>query len=978
MKLRTPARVLFVFLLLPGLLAASAWWVRSCAERRLDPQQILDAIVNPPSPVLSPEEGLAAMRIAPGFRVELVASEPLVVDPVWVDWDDAGRLYVAEMRGYMQNIDAEGEDDPIGRVVVLEDHDGDGAMDESRTYLDGLVLPRTVAVVPQGVLIAEPPNLWLCRDLNDGDGLPHCDEKTRIADFADRGTPEHSENGFVVGLDNWIYTAKSARRMRIHGEGPEARVERQPSVFRGQWGIAQDDFGRLFHNHNSEFILVDLFAGEVLHRHPATDPVRAPRPGMGEVLTAEDSVHSVRVNPGVNRAYLRGTLRADGRLARPTAVSGIAIQRSDRFGEDHRGDVFVPEIAGNAIAHFRIHEEGLHLRAEHRLYPDPEWEQREFLASTDERFRPVSVAVGPDGALTIVDMYRGIVQWGPFISDYLRDYIAEQSLEQPIGLGRIYRVVRDDLPDSPEPPAISTATPQQLVALLDHANGWWRERAQLALIAARDPGAVALLRELPGGPKAKLHALFTLGALAALDLETWLRGLDDPDPEVRVGALRAGATTLTAGVPEAARERILRALEDVSPRVRLHALFALGDLASDERPYEEMIAAQDRAQGGEDAAIFESALLSGIAGGELEMIRLLSAQLDQGPGPRGEAPNSAVLEPADLLAKVAKAQLVRLSTESDLAGIAAFLAWIDARPSAGVQLEQKLALLDGLAQAKQPLGLERPSLAVRPELFAQQALDSEGPLGDALRSARGVVTWEGDEYVEGVVPLSGEQRTRMEEGAELYAETCQNCHQAHGGGLDALAPSLIQSAWVMDSDDWLIRIVLHGLSGPIQVAGREWNGSMPGHSGNPRFAGDEVVAGLLTFVRRSFGNTGEAIEPQDVARVRTASAGRSSPWTAAELVELPTPHRFDRYAGRYRIPEVPLLRLAVSREGILLRASSTGMGDMTLESLPDGTFGVDVSGRGFIRMEFIEDESGEVNEMLMHREGGDIRWNRTE
>ena len=276
--------------------------------------------------------------------------------------------------------------------------------------------------------------------------------------------------------------------------GTTAKVEREPSVPRGQWGIAQDDVGRLYHNHNAEFVLVDLFAGEVFHRHPVTDPILTPQPGMSQVLTGQDEAHAVRVNPGVNRAYIRGTLRADGRLARPTAAAGVAVQRSARFGEEHRGDVFVAESAANVVAQFRIRADGLTLRSEHQLYADPDWQQREFLASTDERFRPVSVAVGPDGALTVVDMYRGIVQWAPFISEYLREYIGKQSLEQPIGLGRIYRVVPEGAPDAPPTASTSGATTQELVALLDHARGWWRERAQRALIASREASASPLLR----------------------------------------------------------------------------------------------------------------------------------------------------------------------------------------------------------------------------------------------------------------------------------------------------------------------------------------------------------------------------------------------------------------------------------------------------------------------------------------------------
>ena len=209
-----------------------------------DPAAILASIEVPPAPVLSPSEELATFRTAPGFRIELVASEPLVVDPVAIDWDDEGRLYAVEMRGFMPDIDGNGEDRPVGRIVVLEDEDGDGRMDRSDVYLDRLVLPRAIAVLPEGVLIGSPPDLWLCRTTN-GNGNRACDERTRLGDYATTGAnPEHQENGLLVGLDGWIYNAKSARRFRLNQGG--RALETGETVFRGQWGIDQDDAGRLF------------------------------------------------------------------------------------------------------------------------------------------------------------------------------------------------------------------------------------------------------------------------------------------------------------------------------------------------------------------------------------------------------------------------------------------------------------------------------------------------------------------------------------------------------------------------------------------------------------------------------------------------------------------------------------------------------------------------------------------------------------
>ena len=166
----------------------------------------------PPAPALSPEEALASFQTAPGFRVECVAAEPLVVDPVMFEFDPDGRIWAVEMRGWMRDIEGSGEGDPTGQVVVLEDTDGDSIMDRSTVFLDKLVMPRTVSFVQGGVLIAEPPNLWFCED---SDGDLKCDRKSRVADWGLPGNPEHTDNGLMHALDNWMYNAKSTLRHRF-------------------------------------------------------------------------------------------------------------------------------------------------------------------------------------------------------------------------------------------------------------------------------------------------------------------------------------------------------------------------------------------------------------------------------------------------------------------------------------------------------------------------------------------------------------------------------------------------------------------------------------------------------------------------------------------------------------------------------------------------------------------------------------------
>ena len=397
---------------------------------RKDPQgmtqeEIWKKFSVPAAPPLSPEAALDTFTVPDGFRVELVASEPLIGDPVEIEFDAAGRLWAVEMRGYMPNIDGTNETDPVGRIVVLEDVDGDGRMDRNTVFLDGLVMPRALAVLDEGVLISEPPNLWLCKD-KDGD--LRCDERVLMAeDYApqndpklgEKSNPEHASNGLLWSMDNWIYSANHTTRFRFIG----GEFVREPTVFRGQWGISQDNHGRHFYNTNSDHFRGDLVPSHYLARNENVVGLR----GSNVRINPDQTVWPGRITTGVNRGYRPNVLREDGTLARYTGACGTLIYRGSNFPADFLGDGFICEPTGNFIRRNKVSERDGVVTATNA------YDQAEFLTSTDERFRPVNLVNGPDGCLYVVDLYRGLIQHRLYLTTFLRRQIEERGLDEPIG-----------------------------------------------------------------------------------------------------------------------------------------------------------------------------------------------------------------------------------------------------------------------------------------------------------------------------------------------------------------------------------------------------------------------------------------------------------------------------------------------------------------------------------------------------------------
>ena len=725
----------------------------------------------PPAPVLEPTEALKSFELANGFIIEPVATEPWVEKPVVIDFDAAGRLWVCEMRGYMPDIDGKGETKPQGRIVVLEDTDHDGKIDKRSVFLDQILLPRALNIFPDGLLFLDERNLcWV-----DRNGLRPAGEVQIIKEgFAKGGNVEHKPNGLLSNLDNWIYLAKSDKRLRRSG----GEWLQQPTTFRGQWGIARDDFGRLYHNNNSTFLFGDHIAPDLVHGNPdARMKVReADRLGP-------NNTWPIRVTPGLNRAYMDKRNGYNQQVLDPetnklrncTGAAGMVIYRGTNFPKEWRGRAFSTESTVQLVKAIEIKDTDGRLSGSHPLG------EKEFLASTDERFRPVNAHNAPDGSLYIVDMYHGIIQHKTYMTSYLREQTLSRGLDKPgYGHGRIYRV-RHKAGKMEKPVDISLLQGRDLVRLLDHPNAWHRETAQRVIVNRGKKDVVGDLVTLTtmGDDLTRIHAIWTLEGL---------------------GELRAN--------------HLKEAIAGGSPKLQVSALWAATRLPSSE-------------------------------------IRQLASGLT-----RIKPAKEAIPYLAKLLAMCA-------TDESD----SALAALIEKHRKSSWVREAAVAGLHGREQG-----------------FIEQHLRNSKDkqlltwLGNA---AKGPGRKKVDGGLEGVAAES------FRRGKALYhgEAACIGCHGPDGAGLLNLGPPIDGSEWVTGSTDTLIKILLHGMTGPLTVAGQRYTppAAMPGLSFNPAMT-DERIADISTYIRHEWRNSAGVVSKDEVSKVRAETKERAGrPFTEEDF-----------------------------------------------------------------------------------------------
>lgn len=545
---------------------------------------LLQASQLPPSggPPYSPQQALGTFRIADGFRIELFAAEPLVSDPVAMEVDEDGRTYVVEMHGYPLDVSG------TGRVVLLQDTDRDGHPDKSTTFADGLRLPTGVMRWKRGIIVTDPPDVLYFEDTN-GDGK--ADIKRQILTGFARTNPQHGMNTPLYGLDNWIYLAnegpvRTIRYQELFGDTgteiyfpshpdaprlpPDANgrsVRFRPDTWqlemlssRSQYGHTFDAWGHHFLNTNNRHLYEEVIAARYLSRNPAFAP-----PTVIEQLP--DYRQPADVFP-ITRDPEFQLLTDVGVM---TAASGVTCYLADLFPLPYRGATFVAEGAHNIVHVDAIREHRATYRASRMQ------EGREFLASTDAWFRPVSFYIGPDGALYVIDYYRKILEH----PEWLDDRTAKSSdLYEGKDRGRIYRIVPEGspAPSWPDRLTLGRAPGAELVRRLGDSNVWWRRQAQRLLVDGASADAIAPLTRLAmsdSNPVGRVHALWTLDGLHRLEASVVQSALRDPNPGVRENAIQLAE--LHPEIPSLAAS-LLHMTDDLSARVRFQLLLTLGNV----------------------------------------------------------------------------------------------------------------------------------------------------------------------------------------------------------------------------------------------------------------------------------------------------------------------------------------------------------------------------------------------------------------
>ncbi len=801
-------------------------------------------IVIPPAPILTAEQALKTFTVAKGFKIELVANDPLIQDPISMQIAPDGKIWVLEMRGYMPDVDAKGEDEPIGDIAVLEDTNGDGVMDKRTVFAKGLVMPRAMSLIGDGVLVAEPPHLWYFRDTN-GDGV--ADDKKEIAsDYGNTTNPEHNSNGLVWMMDNWIYSANHTTRFRFEGAG---KFTRDKTITRGQWGITQDDTGRIYYNSNSDPLRIDAVASAYLTRNGNFSGATGTN-----VQTAPASLPTYpgRVTPGINRGYK--TLDKDGKMYAVTAACGPVIYRGALFPKEFQGDAFIAEPSGNLIKRIKLTESGGLVKGTNA------YENAEFLTSIDERFRPVNLFNGPDGALYVVDLYRGILQHKTYVTSFLRKQIESRNLGEGLHYGRIWRIVPEGAPKANFKLGFAAATTPQLIDTLSDANGWSRDLAQRLIIEKRDTSAAKPLAALAVDKSkpalARLHALWTLDGLGALERTTVVAALGDADERVVAAAMRLSEKFFKQADAEALIAKV--AAPRSEPSLRLQQALTLGEARGN--AVAEAALVKLVVESGEQPYIVD-AVISGIARREADFVEALVKAAKEGTTP---VKNAVIAATGAVLKANDPARLARVIALVENPNAPK---WVHATVLDGIE-KSLPRTSDGRALAA--------NLTAEPKALVELSAKT-GPEAERAKKLLASFRWPGKPgmIAAPVVKFTPAEQAQYDKGKVQFAAICAACHQPEGQGLVGLAPPLVNSRWVNDDDRVLARIVLNGKAQENMV--------MPTLKAA---LDDESISNILTYVRNSWGHAAGAVAVKTVAEARAATAKREEPWSDEDLAGL--------------------------------------------------------------------------------------------
>ncbi|WP_114750466.1 PVC-type heme-binding CxxCH protein [Pleomorphovibrio marinus] len=528
---------------------------------------------------LTLEAAINSFQLAEGFEISLVVSEPIISDPVDMIIDEEGRMFVVEMHGYPMDVSGS------GKIILLEDSNGDGDYDRHGVFADNLVLPTGITRWKKGVLVTDPPHLLYLEDSN-GDGK--ADIRTPVLSGFARSNPQHNVNSPRLAMDNWIYLGHEPAVTTIQyadlfgdtgsevhfpdfPEGPKLPVNAggrgirlKPDhkalellSSRTQFGHTWDAFGQRFLVNNNNHIIHEVFKAEYLDRNPHF-PISGTTQSISDHGNAAE-VFSITDNPEHQLLTDIGVM---------TSACGPLTYLGGSFPEPYEGAVFVAEPVSNLVHVDILSENGATFTAS-RLFED-----KEFLASRDSWFRPVNFYVGPDGALYVVDYYRQYIEHPEWMAD---EIVEAGGLYNGADKGRIYKITPKGEKKATSKPNISQLSSRELAEMLGHANSWWRQNAQRLLVDRKDEEALETLMALASqenDPISRVHALWTLEGLGKLNPEILEGALHDKHPGVRVNIIKL-IETHRDKFPDLVQQ-LMSMAQDPDPKVRFQLVNTLG------------------------------------------------------------------------------------------------------------------------------------------------------------------------------------------------------------------------------------------------------------------------------------------------------------------------------------------------------------------------------------------------------------------
>lgn len=655
----------------------------------------------PRMPAVEPKDAVATFQVKKGFHIELVACEPLVVDPVALSFDERGRMFVVEMIDYSERRD---ETPHLGRIRMLEDTNGDGIFDKSTIYADNLPWPTAVFCYDGGVFVGATPDIYYFKDTN-GDGKADVREKvfTGFAEGMKRLNVQGMLNSFNWGLDNRIHGATSTdggllRALR-HPEMKPVDVHGRDFVIEprtmtitseaggGQHGLSFDDWGRRFACNNSDHIRLFMYDD----RYAARNPYYNMPPVLQSIAVDGPAAEVYRISPEEPWRVIRTRWRVAGLVSGPiegggrsagyfTGATGTTIYRGDAFPPEFRDNAFLGDAGGNLVHRKILLPDDVGLKAQRAS----DEQTNEFTASRDTWFRPVQFANAPDGTLYVIDMYREIIEHPWSLPDNIKRFL---DLNSGNDRGRIYRIVPDGF-KQPKLPRLDKATTSELVATFENPNGWHQDTASRLLYERQDKSAIPALRAMAANSKselARIHALYSLDGLGGLGVQQISKALDDSDAWVRLHAIKLSEKFAGSKSADALIKKLASMTADPSNLVRYQLAFTLGEFPEGNRvPALTSIARRDV-----ESPWIQAAVLSSLADGAGEVFAALAGNHDFGASKAGQ---NFLRELVQLVGAKNKASEFAMVTE-----------YIGKVPDAGLRFSLERSLGEGLQKGHWPL-----------------------------------------------------------------------------------------------------------------------------------------------------------------------------------------------------------------------------------------------------------------------------------